>query len=187
MEFNKLVKKRASIRRYSSKKPKITDIIKAIETSNLAPSPGNLSILRYLIIENHETIEKIAQACQQEFIKQAQFVVVVCSDSKKAEIMYDKRAKKYTKHHTGTAIENFLLKIADMDLASCWVGAFSETTIKTALKIPDRIDVEVVLPVGYQLITDKTKQRHKHSLNGKVFFEVYNNQFQKPIRKAHPG
>ena len=46
MDFNKVIKQRSSIRRYSDKKPKIEDVVKLIDAANLAPSPGNLPILQ---------------------------------------------------------------------------------------------------------------------------------------------
>lgn len=183
MDLDKTLKTRASIRNYSDKKPNYDKIIDAVEAANLAPSPGNLLILKFIIVEDEETIEKIAQACQQPFIKKAQVLVIVCSDSKKTKIMYDKRADKYIKQHAGAAIENFLLKITDMKLASCWVGAFSEITIKNALKIPEEITIEAVLPIAYPHKTDKTKQKSKPNLGNIVYFDVWNNKYKKPIRK----
>lgn len=184
MDFNKVLKTRVSIRNYSPKKPKYDKIIDAIEAANLAPSPGNLPILKFIIVEDEETIEKIAQACRQPFIKKTQVLVVVCSDSKNVDRMYDERADKYIKHHAGAAIENFLLKITDMKLASCWVGAFSDPTIKNALKIPDEIEVEAVLPIAYPSPIDKTKQKPKPNLGNICYFETYGNKYQKPIRKV---
>jgi len=184
MNLNKTLKTRASIRNYSNKKPKYDKIIDSIEAANLAPSPGNIPILKFIIIEDEEKIGKITQACQQPFIKKAQVLVVVCSDSKRTNIMYDKRADKYIKQHAGAAIENFLLKITDMKLASCWVGAFSDITIKNTLKIPDEIEVEAVLPIAYPHKTDKTKQKSKPNLGNIIFFETWNNKYKKPIRKT---
>jgi len=184
MDFEKVIKKRASIRRYSSKKPKIELIIKAIEFANLAPSPGNMPILRFIIIEKPELIEQIAKACQQPFVKQAPFLVVICSDSKHIDKAYDIRAKKYIKQHAGASIENFLLKITEMKLASCWVGAFSDNTIKNALKIPEDIEVEAVLPVGYQVVTDHSRQSKKSQLENRVFFEIWKNKHKIPYRKV---
>src|SRR4030042_5292692 len=155
MDFDKVIKKRASIRNYSDKKIKYDKVIDAIEAANLAPSPGNLSIIRYVVVEDRETINNLADACQQDFIKDAKVLVVICSDSKKVKLMYDKRTDKYVKQHVGAAIENFLLKITEMKLASCWVGAFSEVTVKNALGVPEDIDVEAILPVGYQTTADK--------------------------------
>jgi nitroreductase len=183
MDLDKVLKTRASIKKYSLKKPKYDKVIDAIEAANLAPSPGNLPILKFIIIEDEEKIDKIAQACQQQFIKKAQILVVVCSDSKRTKIMYDKRTDKYIKHHAGAAIENFLLKITDMKLASCWIGAFSEVTIKDELKIPYEIEVEAVLPIAYQSKPDKTKQKSKPNLGNIIFFEKWGNKYKKEIRR----
>ena len=118
MSFQKLAESRASVRKYSNKKPRIEEVIKCIDVANLAPSHGNLPILRFIIVEDHHKIAKIAEACQQEFIKQAKILVVVCSDLKDAKIMYDKRASRYVKQHAGALIENFLLNVVDIGLAS---------------------------------------------------------------------
>lgn len=183
MELDKALTTRASIRNYSDKKIGYDKIINAIEAANLAPSPGNLPILRFIIVEDRGKIEKIAQACQQDFIENSSAVVVVCSDKSNVERAYDTRTEKYVSQHAGAAIENFLLKITDMKLASCWVGAFSEITIKNALKIPDKIRVEAVLPVAYQSKIDKTKQKSKPLLGNIIFFHEYGNKYKKKFSK----
>ena len=176
MNFDDILKSRTSIKEFSSKKPKEEHIIDIIEAGNLAPSPGNLPILTYTIVENKEKINKIAEACQQFFIEQAQVVMVICSNQKNIDIMYDKRSKTYTKQQAGAAIENMLLKITELKLASTWIGAFSEVTIKNALKIPDEINIEAILPIGYPLKGEKTKQKTKPPLETRVFFNTYNNK-----------
>ncbi len=183
MSFQKLAEDRTSVRKYSNKKPKIEDIIRCINVANLAPSPGNLPLMRFIIVEDSDKIEKIADACQQQFIKQAQVVVVVCSDLKDAKIMYDKRANKYVKQHAGALIENFLLNAVDIGLASCWVGAYSDMMLKNLLKIPDEIDIEAVLPVGYTYKTDETKHRKKPEIENRLYFETWKNKFRKPFPK----
>jgi len=72
-------------------------------------------------------------------------------------------------------------------MGSCWVGAFSEPTLRNLLKIQDGINLEVVLPIGYELIKGKTKQRHKFSLVNRLFFETWKNRFYKPIKKIRRG
>lgn len=180
MDFDKVIKTRASIRNYSNKEVKYDKIIDAVESASLAPSPGNLQILKFIIIEDKETIEKMSRACQQEFISSAPVVIVVCSDSKNVERMYDKRAERYIKQTAGASIENFLLKITDMKLASCWIGAFSDITIKNLLKIPDNIEIEAVLPIAYPL--HKAKQKPKPNLGNMVYFDEYGNKYQKKPR-----
>jgi len=181
MDLKETIKKRASIRKYSDKKPRIEDVVKAVESANLAPSPGNLAILKYLIIENLDNIEKIAEACQQEFIKEAKILVIFLSESKDTEIMYDKRAKKYVKQHVGAAAQNFLLSLTDMNLTSCWVGAWSEVSLRNILIIPDNVEIEAIFPVGYQMKTDKKKQRIKSRIEGRLYFENWKNKYRRPF------
>ncbi len=187
MEFDNAIKKRASIRIYSSKKPDIELVIEAIEAANTAPSPSNMQILRYIVVEEAEKIKQIADACQQPFIEQSQILVVVCSDSKNALRMYDKRAKKYVTQHAGAAIENMLLKITDLGLASCWIGAFSEFIVKNTLKIPDDIEIEAIFPIGYQPKSDHTTQKKKYQLDNRLFFNIYNNKYRIPHAKVRRG
>ncbi|MFA5855759.1 MAG: nitroreductase family protein [Candidatus Pacearchaeota archaeon] len=184
MELKEAIKKRASIRKFSDKKPNIEDITRAIEYANLAPSPGNLSIIKYLIVEDEKKIEKISEICQQEFIKQSKMLLVICSEDKRPEIMYDKRAKKYIKQHAGAVIEHLLLYFTSIGLASCWVGAYTDDLLKDLLKIPPEIDIEAVLPIGYQHKVDKTKQRTKPILVERIFFDEYKNKWKKPFRSA---
>lgn len=183
MEFQKLLEKRKSIRNYSNKKVKIDLILKAIEAADKTPCPGNLPVLKFLIIEKPELIEGISEACQQRFIRNAKFIVVFCSDNEKIEIMYEERAKKYIQQHSGAAIENFLLKITEMNLASCWVGAFSELIIKKLLKIPKEIEIQAIFPIAYKNNKIKTFTRRKINLDNRVYFETWKNKYKnKPIK-----
>ncbi len=184
MDFEKVIKGRRSIRNYSDKKITSDIVMKAIEAANLAPSPGNLPVLKFIIVEDKEKITKIAQACQQPFVRTAPVLIVVCSDAKDTEKMYDERADKYIKQNAGAAIENFLLKITDMKLASCWIGAFSDVSVKNILKIPNEIDIEAILPIAYQAKTDNTKQRPKPGLIETCYFEEWKNKYKKEVRKT---
>jgi len=169
MNLNSAIKKRASIRDYSLKKVKYDKIIDIIEAGNLAPSPGNLCIAHFIIIEDPETIYEISKACQQKFISNTQYVIAIISDPQ----------------HAGAVIENMLLKITDVGLASCWVGAFSELTLRKILKLPEdeNLTIEGLLPIGYPSNTKTTKQKPKSHLGNVVFFEEWKNKYQKSPAK----
>ena len=173
MDLDTAIKKRASVREYAPKKPEMELVIEAIEAANHAPSPGNLAILRYVIVEDNKQIKAISEACQQPFIEQASILVVICSDPKDAKNFYDKRTDKYIRQTAGAAIQNFLLKITELGLASCWVGAFSDFTVRNVLKIPDDKEIEAILPVGFQTKTCHTTQRKKHELDNRLYYGKY--------------
>ena len=182
MNLDKAIKTRHSIRRFNQiKKPSYSKILNAIEAATLAPAAGNLSTLRYIFVQDKEKIKSIAVAAQQEFITTVPYVVVVCSDKKALEKFYYDRAEKYSKEQSGAAIQNYLLKINEQGLASCWIGAFSEKTVKNLLKIPDNVDVIALLPTGYSL--DKSAPHHlkKPQLDKVVFYDAYKNSYMKPL------
>jgi len=182
MDFKSVIRKRASIRDYSDKKIKIENIINIIEAGNLAPSPGNLSILKYIIIDEKEKIKKISEACAQEFIKDAPFLIIICSDLKQSKI-YEEKAEKYTKQHSGAVIENILLKITDLGLSSCWIGAFSDLLVKRILNIPEDIEVEAIIPVAYS--KKNIKQKIKNSLDNIIYFNKWKNKLKKDYPKVN--
>ena len=184
MDFDKLIRQRTSIRNYIDKKVDSDKIMDVIEAATLAPSPGNLSVLRFIIVEDKEKIAKVANACQQPFIGTAPVLIIVCSDAENTDKMYDARAEKYVKQHVGAAIEIFLLKITELKLASCWVGAFSDITIRNALKIPNEIEIEAVLPIAYPAKVDNSKQKPKPELRNVCYFDEWNNRYKKPINKV---
>ncbi|MBM3233862.1 nitroreductase family protein [Candidatus Pacearchaeota archaeon] len=182
MELNKAIKERHSVRRFTSKKPKYDDILEAIGAANSAPLAGNIPTLRFVLVSDAEKINKIAEACQQDFISQANYLVVVCSDSAQAVRSYGDRGKMYARQQAGASIENFLLKITDLGLASCWTGAFVDSMIKQVLVIPDNVDVEAVLPIGYEM-PKAGKQRKKTDLSAILFFNKWKEKYMKPWKK----
>jgi nitroreductase len=177
MKLDDAISKRHSVRRFTEKKPNWRLIIEAIDSARQAPSAGNIQTAKFILVDDKKVIEKIAEASQQDFIKDAHFVVVFCSDHSQAERMYDTRAARYTKQQSGAAIQNFLLKITELGLATCWVGAFVDDQIKDILKIPGHIEVEGIFPIGFEL--GKTTQKTKKELSGIMFFNSYGNKFMK--------
>lgn len=180
MQLDKVIDKRKSVRKFSLRKPNWRKIIDAIDFANKIPLAGNIPTVRFILVDDEKKIKELAQAARQHFIAQAHYVVVVCSDYTQLVRSYDERGEKYGMHQAGAAIENFLLRIVDLGLASCWVGAFSDETVRRILKIPDNINIEALLPIGYE--TRKSKKKKKPRTDAVLYFNEYNNKFMKPKR-----
>lgn len=181
MDLDKAIKQRHSARRFKSQKPDWREIMKAIDSARLAPLAGNIPTVKFILVSDAEKIAQLAEAAMQDFISTAHYVVVVCSDKKQLTRSYDERANKYSSQQAGAAIENFLLKIADLGLATCWVGAFSDSAVKRVLQLPEDIDVEAIFPIGYEL--KKSQQRMKPSLDSVLYFNIWKNKYMTKIRK----
>lgn len=180
MKLSDAIEKRHSTRKFSSKKPDWRDIIECLDTARFAPMAGDNFSLKFIIVNDKESIQKLTDASQQNFIENVQYVVVVCSDTKRTKNLFKERGAIYCRQQAGAAIQNILLAITEKKLATCWIGHFVEKIIKRELKIPDSIDVEALLPIGYEI--GKSRRRAKIDLNGVLYFKKWGNKRIKPIK-----
>jgi nitroreductase len=172
MDLDKAINQRRSVRKFNSKTPDWRDIIECIDVARQAPMAGGLYTLKFILVDDKEKIEKLAEAAQQPFISQAQFVVVACTDQTRTLNAYPEFSEKFCRQQAGAAIENFLLKIEEKGLATCWIGYFVEYLVKDILKVPENIQVEAFFPVGYAF--EKSRPKRKPGLDTSLFFNKYN-------------
>ena len=182
MNLNQAIKNRRSVREFKSKKPDWRDILECVDSMRYTPMAGGNFTLKFILVDDKEKIEKLAKAAQQDFILDAQYVLVVCSNPSRTVNSYGERGEKYCRQQAGAAIQNFLLKIVEAGLSTCWVGHFVDEQVKRELKIPDNIEVEAMLPIGYE-IKRSSKRRIKSDLDKTLFFNTYGNPQMKKIRK----
>jgi nitroreductase len=181
MQLDKAIEKRCSCRDFKSKKPDWRKIIEAIDKARLAPLAGNIPTLKFILVSDKDTIKKLGKATNQDFVSQVHYIVVFVSSQKQLVRSYDKRGEKYCRQQAGAAIENFLLKLADLDLSTCWVGAFADDSVKSILKIPQDMDVEALFPIGYAV--KEEKQRKKPELDSCIYFDKWDNKYMRYLKK----
>jgi nitroreductase len=182
MELNKAIQSRTSVRKFKSKKPNWRNIIECIDAARYAPIAGGMYALKFILVDDPEAIKKISEAAQQDFISQAHYVVVVCSNPSRTVNAYGKQGEIYLRQQAGAAIQNFLLKITESGLSTCWVGYFTESQIKKILKIPKGIQVEGIFPIGFEYEKKRTKKA-KIDLDNILYFNEYNEKKMKSSRK----
>ena len=183
MDLNKAIQNRHSVRKFKTKKPSWKKIIECLDSVRYAPMAGNNFTLKLILVDDKEKIQKITDAAQQPFISQAKYVIVVCSDPSRPKNAYGKKSEAFVRQQAGAAIQNFLLKIEEAGLATCWVGYFVEEIIKRELKIPDKVQVEAVFPIGYEY--KKSKKRLKIELDNILYFNNYKNKKMKKLESIN--
>ena len=182
MDLDKAIKSRSSVKKFNSKKPDWRDIIECIDLARFAPMAGGNFSVKFILVDDKEKISQIAEACQQNFVGTAHYVVVACSNPGRTENAYGKSAEAYVRQQAGAAIQNFLLSIENHGLSSCWVGYFVEDQVKRALNIPEETQVEAVLPIGFEFEKKRTKKA-KIELDSILFFNKYGQRKMKESRK----
>lgn len=181
MQLDKAIKERHCVRKFKDKKPDWRDIIECIDTMRYAPMAGGNFTLKFILVDDEKTIQKLADAAQQDFITQVKYVVVVCTNPSRTINAYDKRGERYCRQQAGAAMQNFFLKIEEKKLATCWVGHFVDRLVREALKIPENIDVEAIFPVGYEF--KKRTRKEKTELDNVLYFHEYKNKKMKVLKK----
>ena len=171
MEFEKVVRKRKSVRDFKSKIPSWKEVLYAIELANQGPFAGNQNHLRYVIVENAATIKTLSQLCEQTWISNSKMLIVVCSDDTFIENMYGERGRIYSRQQAGAAIHTLTLALAEKSIGSCWVGSYSDELVREKLKIPQHIQIEAIIPIGFE--SGKEKKPAKKSLERCLSWELW--------------
>jgi nitroreductase len=185
MEFDEIIKKRHSARSFKSKKVNFRHILDAIDSALQGPTAGGIANMKFIIIENKEAIKKISSFAEQTWINEAPSLICVISDDSILEEMYGERGRVFNRQQSGAAIMNILLKLTDHGLSSCWVGSYADELIKQYLKIPQHMQIECLIPVGYEEKTLSSKAR-KTNLENALFWEEFGTQLRPTMFKEAP-
>lgn len=174
MQFDDIIEKRHSARSFKNKKVDWKRILDAIEVAQKSPFAGNLNNMKFIIIEESDSIAKIAEWCQQTWINEAPALIVAVADDTHLENMYGERGKRYARQQAGAAIEHILLKLTDLEINSCWVGAYSDELVKQHLSIPAHWNIEAIIPVGYEQPQPRAAgKKRKRALVDSIYWEVW--------------
>ncbi len=182
MELDKTIKERRSVRKFKDKKPNWRDILECVDSMRYSPMAGDNFTLKFILVDDKEKIEKLAEAAQQDFINQTKYVLVICSNPSRTTNAYGDRGYSYCRQQAGAAIQTFLLKITETGLATCWVGHFIDEQVKRILRIPDNINVEALLPIGYEFKKPVTR-KIKSDIDNDLYFNEFKNKKMRHIRK----
>ena len=141
MDVFEAVQERRSIRNYQNKSVEREKMEKILEAGRLAPSAKNLEPWHFIVVTDPAKRKALSGGTWAKFLMQAPLVIVACGDKKSSPDWYAIDA--------ALAVENMVLTAVSEGLGTCCVGSFNEKDVKTALKIPENLEVLVMLAVGY--------------------------------------
>lgn len=150
MEFEEVVKRRRSVRRFIDEDVPENVIHEIIELGHEAPSAGNLQARDFVLVRD-KTLKKRLVDCAlgQSFIADAPWVVVVCANKERSAKKYGERGRElYSIQDATAAVMNMLLAVTDHDLGAVWVGAFDEKEASEILDLPSNVRPITILPIG---------------------------------------
>ena len=163
-----LIKSRQSDRKYSEKPVEKDKLDRILEAGRMAPSACNAQPWKFIVVDNPELLEKLAEAASAKllgmnmFVSQAPLMIVIVRESPNftSKIGATIKNKDYSLIDIGIASENICLQAKAEGIGSCMLGWFDEKMVKNILEIPRSKRVELLITLGYSM-SDKREKRRK--------------------------
>ena len=161
MDVFEAIKTRRSIRKYRSESIPDEKLGLILEAARLAPSAANRQPWRFIIVQNADRKKALAEvANNQTFLKDAAAIVAAVGDPEVSTRWHEK--------DTMIALEHMVLAATALGYGTCWIGAFDEDAVKSLLKIPTKMKVVALLPIGVPGETPIPRPRKELS---EIFFK----------------
>ncbi len=161
MKFEEVLERRRSIRKYKDAPISKEKILKILEAARIAPSAGHRQPWHFVVVENKETIRKLAK---REWAAEAPVMIVGLADQAASQNWWG--------NDLGIALEHIVLAATNLGLGTCWMGQTGRhELVKSLLDIPDNFTVIAVIPLGVPDETPAPKERK--SLDTIVSWEKY--------------
>ncbi|MDI6737652.1 MAG: nitroreductase family protein [Nanoarchaeota archaeon] len=173
MGIRETILARSSIRKYQDRKVPLEVIGEIMEHARLAPSAGNSQNWRFVIVLDREKREKIAEASNKPWMKEAPAHIAVCNYSKKLTSLYAEAGKMFSIQDCAIIASYIQLLAVDKGLSTCWVGAMDEFKIGLLLKCPEDVSVEAIITLGYSA-EEEEKKKVRNEAKNLCFFEQEN-------------
>jgi len=180
MNFLELVKTRQSVRKYSDKEVSTELIIKCIESARLAPSASNSQPWHFVIVNDIQTKNKVANATiTQKLINKftltapAIVVIVLEKPTLLTQIAGKIKNKEFEWTDLGIVAEHFCLQATELGLGTCMIGWFNENEIKNILNITKNKRIGLVITIGYAEKNYTLRNKIRKPINKIISFNKY--------------
>ena len=146
-----LIRKRRSIRKFKDIPVEPEKVSILAESLLRSPSSRNINPWQFVLVDDHNLLQQLATAKEHgsDFLKGAPLGIVICADSTKSDVWVE-----------DCSIAAILVQMTALSigLGSCWIqirkrfrkgGEYSEAYIQKLLGIPEHVNVECIIAVGY--------------------------------------
>ena len=148
-ELLEIIQARRSIRRFKPDPVPDEHIRLLLEAARWAPSAGNIQPWEFIVVKDPKTID-LLKKFSPGFIGRSPLVIAVCSNRARAAKAGGRLAAEYTSIvDCAMATQNMLLEAQALGLGSCVIKSFASAAIREILKVPEGVEVELLVAIGY--------------------------------------
>ena len=164
LTFAELAKKRQSDRKYKEQAVEKDKIMQCLETARLSPSANNSQPWKFVVVDDLEKKEQIAECSiglgMNKFTHQCPVIIAVVLEKQNfmSSIGSIIKNKDYCLFDLGIAVNQFCLQATDLGLGTCIIGWFDEKKIKKILGVRNR-RIPLLISLGYPDAPTREKVR----------------------------
>lgn len=158
IDFIELAKKRYSVRKFQEAQVEQEKIDRILEAGNIAPTARNQQPQRIYVCQSKEALDKIDSLTECRYGAP----VVLVFTYNKDEDWKNPLEEGVNSGVTDVSIvaTHVMLRAAELDLGTCWVGYFPNTKLEKSLGIPENERSVLIMPVGYPARGAKPADMH---------------------------
>jgi len=146
MEFNEVIKRRYSCKKFSDTPVEQEKLNAILEAGRLAPTAKNLQEQRIYVLSSEESLEKVDSLTPCRY--GAPCVLLVAYDK---ENVYTYPGGKFRSGGEDAAIvaTYMMMAAANEDMDSCWLNFFDPEKAAEVFGLPENEEVLMMLDLGY--------------------------------------
>lgn len=172
MEFMELLKKRYSVRGYSSQNIENETLQKILEAGRLSPSAHNNQPQKIFVLKSPEALEKIRNVTRMAY--NAPVVLLVCYDE---TLSWKNTKATFGEEYDGGEMDAcivttmMMMQATELGVSSLWVRGYDSEKIVEVFQLPENIKPVCLLLLGYpdeRHTPDKRRQKEKKPLSETV-------------------
>jgi nitroreductase len=140
---------RKSIRRYRGDPIPEEVLTRILEAARWAPSGKNLQPWKFIVVRDKHLRQELAVAsARQSFMAEAPITIVACGFPEESYAHMGRYMKSWSVD-VAIAVEHLMLQAQEEGLGTCWIGSFEEEEVKAILRVPEKVRVLALTPLGY--------------------------------------
>ncbi len=161
MNVLEAIRRRRSVRSYTGESIPEEDLEVLLKAARSAPSAKNLQPWKFIVITNKKTLQDLVSLCHnQGFVADSgAFIVGLTED------------EKWSRIDLAIALDHLSLAAAQLDLGTCWIGAFKPDSFRSYFNVPPEYEITICMTVGYP--SERGESPVKKSLEELVCWESY--------------
>ncbi len=155
MDFEDVIRKRTSVRKFSNKRLEQEKLDKILEAGRIAPTAKNLQPFKIFVINTLEGIKKIDKATKCRY--NSSTILLVCGDKDKA---YKKGDYSTYEMDSSIVATHMILEATNLGVDNIWVMMFDNDKTKEEFNLGENIEPICLIPIGYKTDDCPTNPQH---------------------------